>query len=90
MLRSLRGERSLRVANGMEAEIQAIGSVSLVLNNGFVMKLNDVLYVPSMRRNLISISLLDNDGYSCNFGHGMCLIYFNNDNVGRAIRHDKL
>ena len=29
---------------------------SLELNNGFVLRLKEVLYVPSLRRNLISVS----------------------------------
>ena len=77
-------ERSLRVANGVEVGVEAIGLVPLVLNNGFVIELKNVFYVPSVKRNLISVTLLDNDGYSCNFGDGKCLISFNNNVVGHA------
>ena len=86
----LRGERTIRVANSIEAEAEAIGELPLVLNNGFVLKLHDVLYVPSMRRNLISVSCLDNDGFDCHFGNGQCLIQINNKCVGLAFRQDKL
>jgi hypothetical protein len=49
----LKGERTIRVANGEEANIEAIGELPLEINNGFTLYLHDVLYVPSMRRNLI-------------------------------------
>ena len=43
-----RRERRIKVANGVEAE--AIGDLSLELDDGFVLKLSDVLYVPSLHR----------------------------------------
>jgi hypothetical protein len=81
-----RGERTIRIANGVEAEVEAIGDLSLELDDGFVLKLSDVLYVPSLRRNLISLSRLDDDGYDCHFGNGKCQIVFNNKCVGLAFR----
>ena len=51
---------------------------SLELNNGFVLRLKEVLYVPSLRRNLISVSKLDDDGIDCHFGDGKCKILVNN------------
>jgi hypothetical protein len=58
-----RGERHIKVANGVKAEVEAIGELPLELNDCFILKLTDVLYVPSLCRNLISVSRLDNDGY---------------------------
>jgi hypothetical protein len=85
-----RGERSIRVANGVEAEFEAIREFPLELNNGFILRLHNVLYVPSLSRNLISVSCLDDDGYDCQFGNRQCLILFNNKVVGLAFRQDKL
>ena len=42
-----RGERTIKVANGVQANVEAIGDFSLELNNGFVLRLKEVLYVPS-------------------------------------------
>jgi hypothetical protein len=64
-----RGERTIRVANSVEAEIEAIGELPLEIKNDFVIYLHDVLYVAFMRRNLSSISFLDNDGFGCHFGN---------------------
>jgi hypothetical protein len=41
-------ERSLKVANGNEAKVEAIGSLPLVLHGGFTLMLNNVLYVLSL------------------------------------------
>ena len=41
--------------------MQAVGDVSLELVNGFMLVLKDVLFVPSLQRNLISVSRLDTD-----------------------------
>ena len=43
-----------------------------------------------MRRNLISVSRLDDDGYDCHFGNGKCWIVYNNKCVDLAFRQDKL
>jgi hypothetical protein len=85
-----RGERTIRVANDEEVEVEAIGELPLEISNGFTLYLHDVLYVPSMRRNLISVSCLDDDGFDCLFGKKQYLITFNDKIVGRALRHDKL
>jgi hypothetical protein len=71
-----REERSIRVANGVEAEVEAIGELPLELNNDFILRLYNVLYVPSLSRNLISVLCLDDDGYDCQFVNKQCLILF--------------
>jgi hypothetical protein len=85
-----RGERSIRVTNGVEAEVEAIRELPLELNNGFILRLHNVLYVPSLSRNLISISCLGDDGYDCQFGNRQYLILYDNKVVGLAFRQDKL
>jgi hypothetical protein len=85
-----REKRSIRVTNGVEAEVEAIGKLSLELNNGFILHLHNVLYVPSLSRNLIFVLCLDDDGYDCQFDNRQCLILFDNKVVGLAFRQDKL
>ena len=71
-----RGARSIKVANGLEAEVEAITEFHLQLHSGFVLCLRDVLYVPSLQRNLISVLRLDDDSIDCHFGDGKCEILF--------------
>jgi len=85
-----RRERHIRVANGVRADVEAVGDVSLELASGFTLLLRDVLYVPSLQRNLISVSRLDDDNFACHFGDGKCQIYCNNDCVGVAFQQQDL
>jgi hypothetical protein len=83
-----KGERTIRVANDEEAKVEVIRELPLEISNAITLYLHDVLYVSSMRRNLISVSCLDDDGFDCLFGNRQCLITFNNEVVGCAFRHD--
>ena len=71
-----RSERWLMVANGVKADVEAI--VKLQLHN--------VLYVPSLSRNLISVSCLADYGFDCHFGKEQCEIHINNKCVGLTFR----
>jgi hypothetical protein len=91
---SLQGFRSMRtmqrsdvkVANGVQAGVKVVGDVSLELVDKFILSLRDVLFVPSLQRNLISVSCLDNDGFDCHFEDGKCEILCNNECVGLAFQ----
>lgn len=85
-----RGERRIRVANGVEAEVKAMGDFALTLHTGFRLWLRNVLYVPSMKRNLVSVSCLDDGGYHCTFGDCRCIIMYENKEVGLAVRREQL
>jgi hypothetical protein len=78
------------VADGREARVEAIGSLPVVLHDGFTLLLNNVLYVLSLQRNLISVSLLEDDGYECLFGNNKCTIMLNDKVVGLAPRQGML
>ena len=73
-----------------EQKLKPLANLSLELADGFKLILRDVLYVPSLQRNLISVSCLDNDGYDCHFRNDKCKITFNNTCVGLAIFQNEL
>jgi hypothetical protein len=85
-----RSKGHIEVADGVQAYVEAVGDISLELAVGFTILPRDVLYVPSLYRNLISLSHLDKDNYECYFGHGKCAIWFNNAYVGVALLHSEL
>ncbi|KAK3001597.1 hypothetical protein RJ639_021603 [Escallonia herrerae] len=62
-----KGDRNVLVENGEKAQVEAVGTLRLVLESGFNLDLVDTVYVPSMTRNLISVSRLDAYGYSFKF-----------------------
>ncbi|VFQ73421.1 unnamed protein product [Cuscuta campestris] len=58
------GEIQLKVGNGALVNALAVGTYSLSLPSGLVLQLNNCLFVPSMSRNIISVSCLDKAGFS--------------------------
>jgi hypothetical protein len=81
-----KGQRSIRVANSVEAEVKAIGDLAIELDDGFVLNLNNVLFVPSLRRNLILVSCLDDENIHCHFEDGKCILKYDGIDVGLTIR----
>ena len=65
-----KGVKEIRAANGVEVDKEAIGQLPLELNNSFTISLRNVFYIPSMKRNLILVLVLDDDGFDCHFGNG--------------------
>jgi hypothetical protein len=57
------------VTDGRKGKVEVIGSLPLLLHDDFTLTLNNVLYVPLLKRNLISIASLEDDGYECLFGN---------------------
>jgi hypothetical protein len=62
-----KGERKLKVTNGLEVEVESVGTLRLILKSGFILDLHDVVYIPSIIRKLISISKLDACGFMFQF-----------------------
>jgi len=56
-----RGERTIKVANEVQVNVEVIRDLSLKSNNSFVFRLKELLYVPSLHTNLISVLKLDDD-----------------------------
>ena len=62
-----------------------IGDVSLHLESGFTLVINNTFYVPSFKSNLISIPLLDKLGYCMNFGNSEVKLSLNSTNIGYGV-----
>jgi len=84
------GELSIVVSNGVNVGVKNIGTASLRLSSGFDLTLSDVVYVPFMRRNLISISILDKCGFTFIFGNNEVEIFRNSSLIGSSVLSDGL
>ncbi|KAL0307582.1 UNVERIFIED_CONTAM: hypothetical protein Sangu_3022600 [Sesamum angustifolium] len=62
--RLIKDEMILRLGDGKAAAVEAVGSLSLVICDHIQIELKYFYYVPSMIKNIISIPVLDNDGYA--------------------------
>ena len=61
--RLARGEVDLRVGNGAKVAALAVGVYNLTLPSGLILVLNNCYFVPSLCKNIISVSKLAKDGY---------------------------
>ena len=76
------GEGYIFVGDGKKVEVKAIGTFRLFLKSGTYLDLNETYVVPSFRRNLVSISILDKFGYTCSFGNNKFSLFHNSNLVG--------
>ena len=58
--------------------MKAVGNVTLQLNQGNTIHLQDVLYVPDLKKNLVSISSMEDKGYKVAFSNGKVRAWKNN------------
>ena len=72
-----KGELTITLGNGTRVEIEAIDTLRLILDSGFIMYLVDTTYVPVFTRNLISIPKLDSYGYGLKFGNNGVSLFYN-------------
>ena len=75
-------ERFIYVGDGKTAKVEVIGTFRLLLKTGVYLELKETYVVPSFRRNLISISVLDRFGYYCSFGNSKCGLSLNSNVIG--------
>ena len=61
----------------MKAQIEGIETYRLILDASYHLDLSETLYVPSVSKNLISLSKLDVAGFNFKFGHGCFSLYKN-------------
>ena len=66
------------MGNGAKVQAQALGDYDLLLPNGLYLTLNNVVYVPSLTRNIISVARLKQSGFTLRF----------NDDAIHAFKND--
>ncbi|CAH9075454.1 unnamed protein product [Cuscuta epithymum] len=81
---------NVRMGNNGLSKIVGIGDICLKFDTGIELVLHNVKHVPDMRLNLISAGLLDDDGYSNNFGNGIWKLTRGSLIVARGKRCSKL
>ena len=78
----------IRVADGRLVNIGGRGTVSLIKYG--LDSLTNVLFVPEMKRNLLSVSCLNKQHYEVQFNKAGCSILKDGQHVGRAEKMDGL
>ena len=75
-------ESRLTVGNNEKANVVFVGDVILILDSGFRLMLKDTSYVPSFRRNLVSVSCLDKYYYSFEIMSNVISLFLDSNKVG--------
>ena len=70
-----KGEVELRMGNDARVAVVALGVVNLKLPSGYDLSLEECHYVPSIVKNIISVSCLDKMGYTLIIKDKCCSIY---------------
>jgi hypothetical protein len=77
-------EVQLRVGNGAQVAAVTVGRIELYLPSGFILELENVYFVPTISRNIISISCLEMNGFSFVIKDNRCSIYKNETYYGSS------
>jgi len=83
-------ETFIYVGDGNKVSVEVIGSFSLLFKTGCYLDLFETFVAPSVRRNLISIYVLDKYGFPCSFGNNKVSLSNNSKIVGYGSLIDNL
>jgi transposase InsO family protein len=81
---------SLLMGNGARAAVRCVGSVDLKLTSRKTVQLKNMHHVPSIKKNLISGSLLCRDGYKLVFESNKCVVSKYDTFVGKDYESERL
>lgn len=84
----------MELGDDAEYTMEGEGTFSFQLKSGGLLEAQDVLYVPELKKNLLSISALDDMGFAILFKKGKVLIHSKgaspNTTVSIGVREDKV
>jgi hypothetical protein len=80
-----RGDVDLRVGNGARVAAVSVGTYVIQLPSGFELYLYNYYYVLSLSKNIISVSVLDKDGFSFSIKDNSCIFSLNDMIYGKAV-----
>ncbi|WKA12228.1 hypothetical protein VitviT2T_029640 [Vitis vinifera] len=83
-------ESSIVVGNGVKVPVVATGTFRLFLDTDCYLDLFQTFYIPSISRNLVSMSKLDLEGYSFSFHNRRFSLFKNSSFVGSGSLCDGL
>jgi hypothetical protein len=66
-------------------DIKGFGSTSFQLQTGTVFHIDEIIYVPGLKKNLISVAVLERKGYSIYFFKGKALMWPSNGDLSSAM-----
>ncbi|XP_057969384.1 uncharacterized protein LOC131158531 [Malania oleifera] len=83
-------EKFIFMGNRIKVPVEVVKTYRLILDTGYCLHLYETFYVPSISRNLVSLSKLDVSGYTCNFNKGFFNLFKDTYMVGCGMLCDGL
>ena len=77
--------QKVKLGDDYQCPIKGVGEASYKLESGKQLKMKDVLYVPGLKKNLLSISGLDKKGFRVAFVDGQVLMWPKGNTIDDAI-----
>jgi len=65
----------MEIGDNTKSTVKGVGTVSLQLESENPLKMSDVLYVPGLKKNLLSIFVMEDRGYVVAFVDGQVLAW---------------
>ena len=62
-------------------KIEGVGSISFQLDSGTIFHIEDILYVPGLKKNLLSVAILEDKGYKVIFMDKKVLLWAKNEKL---------
>ena len=73
--------KKVELVDGSTFDIKGVGSTKIQLDSGTLINVEEILYVPGLKKNVISVTVLEDKGYFVTFLEGKVLI----QDKGRSI-----
>ena len=77
--------QKVKLGDDYQYPIKGVGEASYKLESGKLLKMKDVLYVPGLKKNLLSISGLEKKGFRVAFVDGQVLMWPRGKTIDDAI-----
>ena len=87
---TVKTSRTIRLGNGQECKIAGTGEVPIQLPNGNTITLHQVRHVVALKRSLVSIGILAEDGYKTTLNESTWMISRGNLRIGSGHKYNNL
>lgn len=84
-LKEVKFTSQVELGDDASYEIKGIGSVTFHLKSGIILHINDVLYVPGLTKNLISVGVLEDKGHKVLFMEKKAHLWLKDKELSSAI-----
>ena len=65
----------MELGDGSTFDIKGVGSTKIQLDSGTLIIVEEILYVLGLKKNVISVTVLEEKGFSVSFSEGKVLIW---------------